>query len=394
MNAINVLDALQGKHLKGIDRNIFGHATDEKPKVKLTWQQREELARKKSAEVAQRKADRAQAKIDNTPLTEEQRQMIWEHDHPGITAHEEEFRHSAWAPKRTRVKAALERAGTSQQVLFNFENCGADCTVYYHDVEQRYRLGAMYCKNRFCEPCMRAKQNTIAMNLRKKFDEHKPSTIRFFTFTLKKSDKPLKEQMDRLYDSFKQLRKLPVWKNTQKGGCMHFEVKWAKAKTAHIDAPEQWHPHLHCAVEGNYVDAQEIQHAWHQITGDSYVVDIRAIDKTKDAAWYIAKYVGKGVNDQVWQNDTAADEFVLAMKGRRTCATFGSWRGFKLLEKEPIDKAWRKVGTLNEIVQRFRQGEQWAIRLLDKLWNCDRYDPHRKRPKEKITTPPIGPPPQ
>lgn len=291
-----------------------------------------------------------------------------------ITPHEEEFRHSAWAPKRAQVKDALKAAqiGLNQQEAF--ANCGTESIVYYSEEEKRYRIGGKFCHSRFCEPCMRAKANLIAANLREKLEAGKEGQYRFLTLTLKHSDSPLREQIDKLRHCFKCLRTLPLWKNNCTGGAAVLEINWSK-DTA------QFHPHLHVIMEGDPIAKARIQEAWHALTGDSYVIDIKKLDSRKDTAYYVGKYIAKGSNNDLWWNEGAREEFIKAMQGQRSLFTFGTWRGFALLKKPEKSDSWKRVGSLDEIVARFRKGEKWAIQLLDKLWNEMRYDPSRKRAK-------------
>jgi len=153
-------------------------------------------------------------------------------------------------------------------------------------------------------------------------------THRFFTFTLRHNDKPLKEQITRLYRCFKKLRNTQVWRDTQLGGAVMLEVKLAKDKNA--AGKQRWHPHLHAVAEGKWIDNARLKHAWHEITGDSIVVDVRILPRDKDAANYVSKYVTKGTSTVVWHTQELADEWIKASKGIRFCSTFGTWRGFRL----------------------------------------------------------------
>ena len=85
--------------------------------------------------------------------------------------------------------------------------------------------------------------------------------------------------------------------------------------------------HLHVIAEGAYLPATELSAAWHKITGDSFVVDVRSLKSGKDAAYYVSKYVTKGTSVAVWHNIDTAQEWVTATKGVRICSTYGDWRG-------------------------------------------------------------------
>jgi len=351
-----------------VQRDLLGNEdrpNQSRKKTKYEIQQENLRRETEKHRKKQAKRDRAAAKEFSGPPPVEH-----------ASNHETTFRHSAWAAKRRLVRAALLATGATSRALEAFDDCGACAVVEYCEDEQRYRVSAQHCKNRFCEPCMRAKANLMAANLRERLLTYKLGDARLLTLTIKHTDTPLKEQLTKLYADFSQLRKEKVWKNNVTGGMATLEVKW-DPDTA------EWHPHLHCIIEGDPMQKSRIADAWLRITGDSYVVDIKALNSSKDTAYYLSKYVSKGCNDAMWLNQNAAEEFVLAMKGRRTCMTFGTWRGFKLLKKPSDDRNWKRIGTLDYVVAQANEGHRWAIALIDLINRDLRYDPHKKRSKEK-----------
>jgi hypothetical protein len=313
-------------------------------------------------------------------------------DVPGITEDEAWFRHHNWAAKRSLVRQALTDAGTGSSSLNSFDNCGCCCTVEYSQAEQRYRVRGCYCHNRHCEPCMKAKSTLIVNNLRAELKNRDQADFRFITLTLK-HDKatPLKAQIKRLYACYNKLRKSPLWKRSQKGGVATLEVKWVEpgeypgkgGSTCHSEGG--WHPHLHIISQGQYLSTYDLSDQWYAITGDSYMVDVRFMSRDKDVAFYVGKYVTKGTNDAVWSKPTRAAEWVKAVKGVRMAATFGNWRGIKLLAKAKEEPGtWEFVASLSSLVRRMHAGEQHALHLLIVLTETASYDPHRKRsPKPK-----------
>lgn len=294
---------------------------------------------------------------------------------PAADPEEIDFRHSHWAVKRRLVNQCLILAGTGKTQIEAFENCGSDAWVKYSKEAERYKMVQNCCHNRHCEPCMRAKANLMAANLRNKLEERPGLKYRFITLTLKHSDTPLRDQIDRLYSCFKKLRAERTWKESQTGGAAILEVKW-NADTG------EWHPHLHLIAEGEFLRQQALAEMWYAITGDSFKVDIRLIHGSKDAVHYVSKYLGKGVNNEVWINGDAGIEWILAMKGTRTAATYGSWRGFKLLEHPKDEYTYEPIGRLTDIMRRANAGEPFYVRLIDVLRLNLQYNPHKKRDKK------------
>jgi hypothetical protein len=221
---------------------------------------------------------------------------------------------------------------------------------------------------------MRSKANLLAANLRNKLESHSAAQFRFITLTLRHSDKPLKEQIKRLNTCFRKLRGSKCWKQSQFGGAAMLEVKY-DAKT------KRWHPHLHIVSQGVYLCKHELSTAWHRATGDSFIVDIRQLSHAKDAAYYVAKYVTKGTNGEVWDDPAVAVEWVHATKGVRTCATYGKWRGYKLLAKPKTATDWRAINFLSSVAARARAGSEVDRLLIESLRESFGYDPHAKRRK-------------
>ena len=290
------------------------------------------------------------------------------------------FRHSHWKDKRARVRAILTSCNLNEFKLDAFDQCGSACRVEWSETEQRYRLSANYCHSRHCEPCMRSKANRMAANLKKRLREKPDGRYRFLTLTLRHSKTPLKDQLNRLYESFKKLRNTKFWKESQNGGVAIVEIK-RQANSG------KWHPHLHIISEGAFIRQAELSAQWQKITGDSKIVDIRALKSGDDAAHYVSKYITKGTSNDVWKDTNAAQEWVISTKGLRTCTTFGKWRGFKLLAIDKSTKDWAKVDSLVNLINRARSGEEHAANLLAILRPPGDADAPGRRPKESPPNP-------
>lgn len=276
---------------------------------------------------------------------------------PPATNVETIFRHSHWKERRQKVRAALMSVCTGDFAMNRFDECGSECAVEYNPVLKKHRVRGNYCKCRHCEPCMRARGNKMARNLRTRLDIQANGRYRFITLTLKHNDKPLREQITRIYASFKALRATKWWKSSQRGGATVLEVK----RNAKSNA---WHVHLHIVAEGDFIHKDDLSNAWHQVTGDSFITDIRRLDSGKDAAHYVCKYVSKGTSGDVWETPDLAAEWITATKGVRVCATFGTWRGYALMAKPAEEEGWVKVCSLNDLVHSVQRGEAWAEAAL------------------------------
>jgi len=267
------------------------------------------------------------------------------------------FRHSGWAPVRTRVWRALQDADASDNRLANFETCGHHAWVLESVTNPgEYRIAADKCHDRFCGPCGAERSRVIASNVLSTVGESAP---RFLTLTLKARSEQLTLTIDRLYKSFTRLRQRHLWKHSVTGGVAFLEVKRSRDCN-------HWHVHLHTLIEGTYLCKRKLTRAWYQITGDSYIVDIQLVDNRNSLVRYVAKYASKPLDPTTTRSHAALVEAIEALKGRRLCLTFGSWRSVVLTELPDSDE-WNAVAPLPEILQRAENGDGSARRILDLL---------------------------
>jgi len=277
-----------------------------------------------------------------------------EMDDPHALDSDTEFRHSGWRSARTKIRTRLERDVASPSRLTRFDECGSRAWVFQSaEKSDRFKVRASYCHDRFCKPCARAKAMTIATNLG---DYLRGKTVRLITLTLKSSHDDLSDQITRIYRCFSRLRRSKFWKLHITGGAAFFEV------TLSTDT-KLWHPHLHIIVEGRYVPQHTLAHTWREITGDSHIVDVRAIDQQRGVAEYVCKYVGSPFPSDVYHDDDLLSEAMTAISGRRTCLTFAAWRGLKLTALPKTDE-WQPVAPLNELRALAKSGDAWAIGIL------------------------------
>jgi hypothetical protein len=185
-------------------------------------------------------------------------------------------------------------------------------------------------------------------------------TTRFLTFTLKCNNRPLLERLNRLYTCFNLLRRREFWRSHVTGGAAFCEVKLGKT-------PGNWHVHLHCIIAGGWVEQSKLADEWFAVTGDSYIVDIQAIPDPAVRARYVAGYVSKPSSKDVYEIPAALDEMVLALRGRRLCFTFGTWRGTPLKPIAPSSEGWSLLCRLDSLADRRRALtplQRIALRIL------------------------------
>lgn len=281
------------------------------------------------------------------------------------------FRHSGWLRNRRRVWLALSRTNQSGSRRDRFCNCGSGCTVHFSPSRDAFKLSANYCRDRVCTPCGIARSRQVERAVK---DFVGSRTVRFVTFTLRHNKFiSLKDQLDRLYACFVQLRRRIWWKGLVTGGCAILEVK--------VGQDGLWHPHLHCLIEGEYLPHNALSREWYAVTGDSSIVDVRRVGEERNEIKYVCSYVGKPLDQSIYNSDVRLDEFIVAIKGRRLIVKFGSWSKLDIDADPPGDDDWIFVGTLSRLC-REAKSDRVAAQLLRQLYGLS--------PLESALPPPEG----
>ncbi len=271
------------------------------------------------------------------------------------------FRHSGWARTRKRVAESLARTGQPPHRCREFFHCGLFAFVLRSvDDPDKYRIAGSCCHDRFCVPCATERSCIIAHNVIEIIGKRE---VRFLTLTIKTHSEPLTEQLDKLYASFQRLRRRAIWTRAVTGGVAFLELKWS-------ERGQRWHPHLHCLIEGTWIDKKLIQRSWREITGDSFVVDIRRPEGLSSVTDYVTKYASKPLNNSFATDEALLDEAVVALRGRKLCVTYGRWRG-KLLTTTPPEGSWENVGSLERMIAFAADGDVDSIAILESLTTRD-----------------------
>ena len=267
------------------------------------------------------------------------------------------FRHSGWMDRRKCVRAALQRIADAGSRRERFDHCGRHAWVLRSlDDPSAYRIACDKCKDRFCTPCASERARHIAACVG---DFAKDRDLRLVTLTLAQSDRSVKQDLDRLYAAFVKLRRRAPWRKTQSGGVYFVEIKRRRSD-------DGWHTHLHVLTEGRWMSKSWISKAWFELTGDSYIVDIRQCKSGPDAARYVAKYAGKGVHGSCYHQPDILLDVMKALRGRRLVGKWGNWSDLDL-DTEAPDGAWERIGTLQVLLSRANAGNDEAIAIVQHL---------------------------
>lgn len=268
------------------------------------------------------------------------------------------FRHQGWSTRREKTRRALKASGFPAGRLLRFSECGSTAYVLRAaDDSDHFRIASNRCHDRFCVPCSTEHTRVVALNLLASLPAGK---LRFITLTQKSSDVPLRVRLDKLYADFRRLRKVLCDHEKLTGGIAFLEVSRNAVKN-------QWHPHLHVIAAGSFIPQGWLRDRWLEITGDSFIVDVRLIRDKEEAALYITKYATKTLSAKVWNDHDALCEAIQALSGRRAFNVFGDWIGFKLSRSPTDDTSWVYYTTLPDLLRSYRAGDAEARRVLSFL---------------------------
>ena len=214
------------------------------------------------------------------------------------------------------------------------KTCG-DYLVFrhYYTVDQVRLHGAqLCCKHLLCPLCAIRRGSKALKSYLDRYEvirASKPS-LKPFLVTLTVKDGPdLEERFKHLHDSQREL-----WKRRQRiystaldgvsGAVWSYEIKRGKTSG-------EWHPHLHMiALAETMPDQAALSAEWHNITGDSFIVDVRPISQEDPVSGFmeVFKYAVK-FSDQPPEDTVHA---WATLRGKRLLGSAGDFRGVAVPE--------------------------------------------------------------
>lgn len=147
---------------------------------------------------------------------------------------------------------------------------------------------------------------------------------KLLTLTLRNVER-LQGQAQRLRRCFTRLCRRKRWKDLIRGGLQTVEV---------TNQGKGWHVHLHVLVDSAFLPWDKLRADWREITGDSFIVDVREAGSVGEGLKYCLKYLGKppklqGKGERVTDGELEGrrEEYRAAMKGVRLVQPFGTLYG-------------------------------------------------------------------
>lgn len=267
--------------------------------------------------------------------------------------------------KKTALDIAEYMAGVEglQRVADLVKSCG-DYLVFrhYYTVDQVRLHGASLCRKHLLCPLCAIRRGAKALKSyldRWEVIQQQNGALRPFLVTLTVKDgEDLGERFKHLHRSQHEL-----WKRKHRGrgsaldgvagAVWSYEVKRGSGSGL-------WHPHLHMiALAENPPGQAKLSAEWHNITGDSYIVDVRPISQDDPVSGFVEvfKYAVK-FSDQP-PADTVHAWRTLA--GKRLLASSGAFRGVQVPEDLLDDVEGLESLPFVTLFYRFLKGAGYAL---------------------------------
>lgn len=246
----------------------------------------------------------------------------------------------------------------------------------------KFRDVSITCGDRTCPYC-RARQYSRLMARYGCLVAQVPmDKMALITLTLRISTGDLKSRVKKIRVAWRKLIRQRLFLSAVSGGMYTIEIKPALSGGA-----KAWNVHIHALVEiknklrlwklkdkqkadiilpgGSIMTWQTLGHAWAQLTGGSYVVDIQPVYGKPDSGLkYILKYMLKAPT----MTENQRSSYNYALKNTRLINTFGTWYPgsleYRFEEKKDIsflvcdecgNDEWLTEFSLNKDLRGFRK---------------------------------------
>lgn len=222
--------------------------------------------------------------------------------------------------------------------------------------DERLHVSEGRCKSRHCPRCAAKRLGRLRLQIEdlcKQMDD-----TRFITLTVRSNNRPLREQLKELRESFARLRRCGLWKGSVRGGLYTVEITYNRKK-------REWHPHIHAIVDGVFIPQALLSEAWEVASSGSTITHISRIPSRHTLAKYLTKYISKGMASDEIPYDRL-NEWIIALHGVRLFQAFGSLHGVKPADDEEFVtlSSPRFICHLNPLAYCSIHGNSSAARLL------------------------------
>jgi hypothetical protein len=251
-----------------------------------------------------------------------------------VDINEREFRRASqskserWTlrtPTKRDIVARLERV--SAEDASRLKQCCSAFRVLTCGTHTLRSYPTFRCKKMFCPDCASERANRLSRQTEAKIREVMKTNsgrLCFLTLTMKNAA-TLDGGLVKLKKSFANFKRKKVFKKHIKGYFGAFDYT-SNPKT------NDFHIHLHLIVlRGKFWNQSDISDTWRDVTGDSFVVDIREAKDVHKGVKELCKYVVKPL-DLMKMPDDKFLEVVKMKKGTRMFISGGCFYNVKLDE--------------------------------------------------------------
>jgi hypothetical protein len=155
--------------------------------------------------------------------------------------------------------------------------------------------------------------------------------MELLTFTVRNGD-DLGERFRHLSDSLQKLRNRKKDSMRGRSSSEYGKVLGAVGAFEITNRGRGWHPHAHqITLSENGIDQEPLRDEWKEITGDSFEIDVRPLDRHQDPEKDFSEVFKYAIS----LNDLSEDknyEAYEVLKGRRLVFSQGLFRGVKVPE--------------------------------------------------------------
>lgn len=261
----------------------------------------------------------------------------------GIEALPQRVNRYGEAKKRALVQAEyIDQVGNHPLLARRVRECGDYLAFRHYFTVDEVRLHAAYLceKHLLCPLCAIRRGSKALQAYLPRYEAIKATKglLRPFLVTLTIKDGPdLVERFEHLHKSQREL-----WKRKQRGRGSPLDQVEAAVWSYEVKrgaGSGDWHPHLHMVAMAEVApDAVALSRSWHEITGDSFIVDVRPINEADPVSGFceVFKYALKFSD----MNPAETFEAFEVLKGRRLIGSAGLFRGVSVpetLTDEPLD---------------------------------------------------------
>lgn len=244
------------------------------------------------------------------------------------------------------------------RVADKLEDCCRTPHIYVDEKNADFAIVEYRCKSRLCIRCGKARGAALTEQMLPMVKEM--DSPRILVLTPLSNDDPLKDQITHLVKCFARLRRSKLW-------IAHFAKGFYCIEVTLNPKTQQWHPHIHCIVDGRYCPQKALSIMWHKITKDSMIVHISLCRSHREAVLEVTKYTSKTQNIKNIPAHRIA-EWALSVKSLRFINTFG---GLKKVPDEKPDHArlegFKALTAMCEIEAAISRGIPGAQEIFDGL---------------------------